>query len=94
MCVVHYAKCGAKKKQSAEVRLALRRDPVAGHTEAQQLPQQEHHEKVSNFKKCNTMKALTLFRSKPQTLFQKTSTRSFEAAKGQPMFADIPKKSD
>lgn len=33
-------------------------------------------------------------RSKPQTLFQKTSTRSFEAAKGQPMFADIPKKDE
>ncbi|KAJ4991740.1 hypothetical protein SVAN01_02855 [Stagonosporopsis vannaccii] len=46
-------------------------------------------QKLSNFRNKNIMK-----KSKPQTLFQKTSTRSFEAAKGQPMFADIPKKSD
>jgi hypothetical protein len=37
----------ANKDQSTEVRLALRRDPVPGDTEAQQLPQQEHHEEVS-----------------------------------------------
>lgn len=30
-------------------------------------------------------------RSKPQTLFQKTSTKNFESAKGGLMFADIPK---
>ncbi|KAH6622115.1 hypothetical protein C7974DRAFT_216343 [Boeremia exigua] len=46
-------------------------------------------QKLSNFRNKNIMK-----KSKPQTLFQKTSTRSFEAAKGQPMFADIPKKSE
>ncbi|KAL1608886.1 hypothetical protein SLS59_002077 [Nothophoma quercina] len=44
-------------------------------------------QKLSNFRNKNIMK-----KSKPQTLFQKTSTKSFEAAKGQPMFADIPKK--
>ncbi|KAG9198088.1 hypothetical protein G6514_000522 [Epicoccum nigrum] len=46
-------------------------------------------QKLSNFRNKNIMK-----KSKPQTLFQKTSTKSFEAAKGQPMFADIPKKGD
>ncbi|KAJ4318746.1 hypothetical protein N0V94_004260 [Neodidymelliopsis sp. IMI 364377] len=46
-------------------------------------------QKLSNFRNKNIMK-----KSKPQTLFQKTSTKSFEAAKGQPMFADIPKKAD
>ncbi|KAF2999336.1 hypothetical protein E8E13_005491 [Curvularia kusanoi] len=46
-------------------------------------------QKLSNFRNKNIMK-----KSKPQTLFQKTSTRSFEAAKNQPMFADIPKKGD
>jgi len=30
-------------------------------------------------------------RSKPQTLFKKTSSKNFESAKGTPMFADIPK---
>lgn len=34
-------------EQGTEVRLSVRRDPVAGHTETQQLPQQEHHEEVS-----------------------------------------------
>ncbi|KAF3053330.1 hypothetical protein E8E11_011072 [Didymella keratinophila] len=46
-------------------------------------------QKLSNFRNKNILK-----KSKPQTLFQKTSTRSFEAAKGQPMFADIPKKDE
>ncbi|KAJ4334941.1 hypothetical protein N0V95_009032 [Ascochyta clinopodiicola] len=46
-------------------------------------------QKLSNFRNKNIMK-----KSKPQTLFQKTSTKSFEAAKGQPMFADIPTKAD
>jgi hypothetical protein len=31
-------------------------------------------------------------RSKPQTLFKKTSSKNFESAKGSAMFADIPKK--
>ncbi|KAF2174475.1 hypothetical protein K469DRAFT_708713 [Zopfia rhizophila CBS 207.26] len=30
-------------------------------------------------------------KSKPQTLFKKTSSKNFEAAKGASMFADIPK---
>ena len=30
-------------------------------------------------------------RSKPQTLFKKTSSKNFESAKGTAMFADIPK---
>ncbi|KAF2205170.1 hypothetical protein GQ43DRAFT_477626 [Delitschia confertaspora ATCC 74209] len=30
-------------------------------------------------------------KSKPKTLFAKTSTKNFEAAKGASMFADIPK---
>jgi hypothetical protein len=38
-----------------------------------------------------TDKLLIKRRSKPQTLFKKTSTRNFETAKGAPMFADIPK---
>lgn len=85
----------ANKDQSTKVRLALRRDPVAGNTEAQQLPQQEHHEEVSRAIRVKTvLLGADSSRSKPQTLFQKTSTRSFEAAKGQPMFADIPKKGE
>jgi hypothetical protein len=31
------------------------------------------------------------YRSKPQTLFKKTSSKNFESAKGTAMFADIPK---
>ncbi|KAH7074384.1 hypothetical protein BKA63DRAFT_443353 [Paraphoma chrysanthemicola] len=31
-------------------------------------------------------------KSKPQTLFKKTSSKNFESAKGTAMFADIPKK--
>jgi hypothetical protein len=31
-------------------------------------------------------------RSKPQTLFKKTSSKNFESSKGTVMFADIPKK--
>lgn len=38
------------------------------------------------------MQVLTICRSKPQTLFKKTSTKNFESAtKGGAMFADIPK---
>jgi hypothetical protein len=33
-----------------------------------------------------------MHRSKPQTLFKKTSSKNFESAKGTAMFADIPKK--
>jgi hypothetical protein len=33
-----------------------------------------------------------MYRSKPQTLFRKTSSKNFESAKGAAMFADIPKK--
>jgi hypothetical protein len=31
-------------------------------------------------------------RSKPQTLFKKTSTKNHESLTGSPMFADIPKE--
>jgi len=31
-------------------------------------------------------------RSKPQTLFKKTSSKNFESSKSTPMFTDIPKK--
>jgi hypothetical protein len=35
--------------QGTELRLAIRRDHVASDAEAQQLPQQEHHEEVSAY---------------------------------------------
>ncbi|KAF2715187.1 hypothetical protein K504DRAFT_336723, partial [Pleomassaria siparia CBS 279.74] len=43
-------------------------------------------QKLSNFRNKHISK-----KSKPQTLFKKTSTKNFESAKGA-MFADIPKK--
>ncbi|PSN71186.1 hypothetical protein BS50DRAFT_570588 [Corynespora cassiicola Philippines] len=44
-------------------------------------------QKLNAFRNKHAMK-----KSKPQTLFKKTSSKNFEAAKGAPMFADIPKE--
>ncbi|KAH7378399.1 hypothetical protein DE146DRAFT_672997 [Phaeosphaeria sp. MPI-PUGE-AT-0046c] len=44
-------------------------------------------QKLQAFKTKHAMK-----KSKPQTLFKKTSSKNFETAKGTAMFADIPKK--
>ncbi|KAH7390566.1 hypothetical protein BKA66DRAFT_459223 [Pyrenochaeta sp. MPI-SDFR-AT-0127] len=43
-------------------------------------------QKLQAFKNKHAMK-----KSKPQTLFKKTSSKNFESAKGTAMFADIPK---
>ncbi|KAH7122587.1 hypothetical protein B0J11DRAFT_569377 [Dendryphion nanum] len=43
-------------------------------------------QKLNAFRNKHVMK-----KSKPQTLFKKTSTKNFESAKGAAMFADIPK---
>ncbi|KAL6706732.1 hypothetical protein ACN47E_005274 [Coniothyrium glycines] len=43
-------------------------------------------QKLQAFKNKHAMK-----KSKPQTLFKKTSSKNFEATKGAVMFADIPK---
>ncbi|CAO2649367.1 Nn.00g067520.m01.CDS01 [Neocucurbitaria sp. VM-36] len=43
-------------------------------------------QKLQAFKNKHTMK-----KSKPQTLFKKTSSKKIESAKGTAMFADIPK---
>lgn len=37
------------------------------------------------------MMLIEIFRAKPQTLFKKTSTKNFQAARSGAMFADIPK---
>ncbi|KAF2028987.1 hypothetical protein EK21DRAFT_90204 [Setomelanomma holmii] len=44
-------------------------------------------QKLQAFKTKHAMK-----KSKPQTLFKKTSSKNFESAKGTAMFADVPKK--
>lgn len=44
-------------------------------------------QKLQAFKTKHAMK-----KSKPQTLFKKTSSKNFESSKGTAMFADIPKK--
>ncbi|KAF2824024.1 hypothetical protein CC86DRAFT_372159 [Ophiobolus disseminans] len=44
-------------------------------------------QKLQAFKTKHAMK-----KSKPQTLFKKTSSKNFESAKGTAMFADMPKK--
>ncbi|KAF1851129.1 uncharacterized protein K460DRAFT_302972 [Cucurbitaria berberidis CBS 394.84] len=43
-------------------------------------------QKLQAFKNKHAMK-----KSKPQTLFKKTSSKNFESSKGTAMFADIPK---
>ncbi|KAI8940682.1 hypothetical protein NX059_001951 [Plenodomus lindquistii] len=43
-------------------------------------------QKLQAFKTKHAMK-----KSKPQTLFKKTSSKNFESSKGTAMFADIPK---
>ncbi|KAF2790278.1 hypothetical protein K505DRAFT_327691 [Melanomma pulvis-pyrius CBS 109.77] len=43
-------------------------------------------QKLNAFRNKHAMK-----KSKPQTLFKKTSSKNFESAKGAAMFADIPK---
>ena len=61
-------------------------------------------QKLSAFRSKHAMKKYALlgdrdrkegmlieFRQKPQTLFARTSSKNFEAAKGAAMFADIPK---
>ncbi|KAF2128643.1 hypothetical protein P153DRAFT_397691 [Dothidotthia symphoricarpi CBS 119687] len=45
-------------------------------------------QKLSDFRSKHVMK-----KSKPQTLFKKTSSKNFDTAKGASMFADIPKNS-
>ncbi|KAF1995107.1 hypothetical protein P154DRAFT_500773 [Amniculicola lignicola CBS 123094] len=44
-------------------------------------------QKLANFRNKHAMT-----KSKPTTLFKKTSTKNFETAKGAAMFADMPKK--